>query len=219
MVESPILTGILGGTFDPVHFGHLRLAQELAERLALAEVRFVPSGVPPHRAPPAVSPAHRLEMVRRAIAGNPRFTLDQREVDKTTPGYAVDTLGELRAERGADASLCLLMGADAFLGLNTWHQWEALFDLAHIVVALRPGFFRDSWEEAMGEALRRQLARREQVVEDLRRAPAGGIVVKEMTPLDISATRIRRQLRRGASPRYLLPDAVLEYIQDNRLYS
>ncbi len=219
MVEPSVLTGILGGTFDPVHFGHLRLAQELAERLKLADVRFIPSGVPPHRAPPAVSPAHRLEMVRRAIVGNPRFTLDQREVDKTTPGYAVDTLNELRAEAGAVAPLCLLMGADAFLGLNTWHHWEALFDLTHIVVALRPGFFRDSWEEAMGEALRSQLARREQATEDLRCAPAGGIVVKEMTPLDISATRIRRQLRRGASPRYLLPEVVLEYILANQLYS
>src|SRR5450759_4649412 len=135
ITRMPSPAGILGGTFDPLHFGHLRLAQELVEGLALSEVLFVPAGLPPHRAPPFASPQQRLEMVRRGIADNPLFTLDEREIFKPTPSYTVETLLDLRRELSAMQPLCLFMGADAFLGLTAWHRWRELFDLAHIVVA------------------------------------------------------------------------------------
>ncbi|MGE5028023.1 MAG: nicotinate-nucleotide adenylyltransferase [Betaproteobacteria bacterium] len=214
------LTGILGGTFDPVHFGHLRLAQELAEGLGLGEVRFIPAGLPPHRMPPFASPPHRLEMVRLALAGNPLFTLDEREIAKPTPCYTVETLLDLRRELGVAQPLCLFMGADAFLGLNTWHRWRELFDLAHIAVVQRPGVTGLARAAAtMPADLRDELNRRlVNEPEALRGAPAGAVIVQPVTALDISATQIRQALMAGRNPRYLLPDAVLDYIRKNGLY-
>lgn len=217
-MTSPI--GILGGTFDPIHFGHLRLAQELAEGLALGEVRFIPAGLPPHRALPFSSPQQRLEMVRLGMAGNPLFALDEREIFKTTPSYTVETLQDLRRELGELRPLCLFMGADAFLGLTTWHRWRELFSLAHIVVAQRPGVAGIARAAATLPAeLREELNRRlVNEPEALRGGPSGFILVHPITALDISATQIRRELGAGRSPRYLLPDAVLDYIQTNGLY-
>lgn len=211
--------GVLGGTFDPVHFGHLRLAQEVAEQLKLDHVRFVPSGTPPHRSAPQVSAAHRLAMVRLAAGSNPLFGVDDRELRREGPGYTVDTLTELRAEFGPVRPLCLLVGADAFLDLATWSRWHELFGLAHVVVAHRPGFPVDTWQSRMPQPLAREYASRmmrQPLAVHL--APAGGIVVIGIAALDISATMIRDCARSGASPRYLLPDAVLDYIQTNRLY-
>lgn len=211
--------GIFGGTFDPVHYGHLRLAQELAVALGMREVRFVPAGRPPHRAAPKVSSAQRLDMVKLAIAGNPLFRPDEREVFKTRPCYTVETLAELRDELGESQPLCLLMGADAFLGLASWHQWQALFSLAHIVVAFRPGFPQVAWEDGMPEVLRAELKQRlTSAPECLHNTPAGHVFTQVITPLDISATYIRNSLQAGPSPRYLLPDAVLDYIHINHLY-
>ena len=212
--------GILGGTFDPLHFGHLRLAQELAEGLGLGGVRFIPAGQPPHRGQPFASPQQRLEMVRLGIAGNPLFALDEREIFKTTPSYSVETLLDLRRELGEAQSLCLFMGADAFLGLATWHRWRELFGLAHVVVAQRPGVAGIARAAAtlpaeLRDELNRRLANEPAALQD---APAGAILVQPVTALDISATQIRSDLAAGRSPRYLLPDAVLDYIQANRLY-
>lgn len=212
--------GVFGGTFDPIHYGHLRLAQELATGLGLAEVRFIPSGHPPHRGVPVVSSRQRLEMVRLGIAGNSLFSLDEREVLKQTPSYSVETLAELRRELGEDQPLCLLMGADAFLGLNTWHRWRELFELAHIVVAHRPGFplayHADSMHGDLESELQRRLQGGSRAVHE---APHGAILAHGITALGISASRIRTGLKAGESPRYLLPDAVLDYIQANRLYT
>jgi nicotinate-nucleotide adenylyltransferase len=210
--------GILGGTFDPIHYGHLRLAQELAVRLDLDGVRFIPAGTPPHRGSPRVAPGHRLEMARLAIAGNPLFALDAREAFKPTPCYTVETLTELRRELGPDRSLCLLMGADAFLGLTEWHRWRELFGLAHIAVAERPGFAGIA-RAAVPAPLKEELGRRLRAdATALRDTPAGAVVTCGVTALDISATRIRQGLQAGESPRYLLPDAVLDYIGSHRLY-
>jgi nicotinate-nucleotide adenylyltransferase len=217
---SALPLGIFGGTFDPIHFGHLRLAQELAEGLALAEVRFIPAGCPPHRGKPGVSATQRLDMVRLAIAGNERFVLDEREILKQAPSYAVETLAELRRELGGTRPLCLFLGADAFMGLATWHRWQELFDYAHIVVAQRPGFSSMAWEDNMPEALKKELHQRLQTSPQvLRETPAGAIVTFSITALDISATYIRNAIKSGKNPRYLLPDAVLQYIQQNHLYS
>ncbi len=212
--------GILGGTFDPPHFGHLRLAQELAEGLVLGEVLFIPAGLPPHRTPPFASPQQRLEMVRLGIDGNPLFALDEREIFKPTPSYTVETLLDLRRELGAIQPLCLFMGADAFLGLATWHRWRELFGLAHIVVAQRPGVAGITRAAATlpGELLGELNRRLVNEPEALRDAPSGTVLVHPVTALDISATQIRRDLAAGRSPCYLLPDAVLDYIQTNGLY-
>ena len=210
--------GIFGGTFDPIHFGHLRLAEEMAEALCLGSVRFIPAGTPPHRTRPRTDAHLRLEMVRLAIAGNPHFVLDGREVGLPRLSYTVETLTSLRAEVGPDQPLCLLLGADAFLGLTSWHRWQDLFTLAHIAVAHRPGFPQSTWKDAMPEALRAELERRMAQAQDLTSCAAGLIVTRPITALDISATHIRDTLRTARSPRYLLPNAVLDYIQSNHLY-
>jgi len=218
MSPSPPL-GLFGGTFDPVHFGHLRLAQEMADLLGLAKVRLIPAGQPPHRDTPRTAPEHRLAMVRLAAADNPLFEVDEREVLKPTPSYSVETLAGLRAELGPERSLVLLLGADAFLGLATWHRWEELFTLAHIAVAQRPGFAMESWATAMPLELRQEWEDRlTETAADIRGAPAGRIIARETTRLDISATRIRLMAGGGGNPRYLLPDAVLDYIRSNHLY-
>src|SRR5512139_1655131 len=208
--------GVFGGTFDPIHFGHLRLAEELAEAVGLSRVRFIPAGQPPHRGAPRTAAAHRLEMVRRAIAGNPRFEVDAREVQSPRPSYTVDTLTELRAELGTEQPLWLLLGADAFLDLTSWHEWRRLFDLAHIAVAARPGA-RLLQSDVMPELLRNEVSRR-QVADGPAAGPAGSVLLRQMTPLDISATAIRDTLARHRSARYLLPDAVLDYIHEHQLY-
>ena len=219
-MSSAAPIGILGGTFDPIHYGHLRLAEELAGTLKLDQVRFVPSGTPPHRAAPGVSAEHRLAMVRLATAGNDRFKVDGREVRRAGPGYTFDTLAELRAEAGGTRPLALLVGADAFLEFATWHRWHEIFSLAHIAVAHRPGYPVERWAERMPQPLAREYsARLMQQPLATHLSPAGGVVVVPFTALDISATAVRDMLRVGASPRYLLPDAVLDYIQTHRLYS
>jgi nicotinate-nucleotide adenylyltransferase len=217
MSNAPL--GIIGGTFDPIHYGHLRLAEEIGEALKLGEVRFIPSGTPPHRGEPRVTAVHRLEMVRLAVAGNSRFTVDEREVRRAGPGYTYDTLAGLRAESGG-RPIVLMLGADAFLEFATWHRWHEVFGLAHLAVAHRPGFPPEQWGARMPQPLAREYdARlmRQPLATHLQ--PAGGIVVVPFTALDISATAIRDQLGAGASPRYLLPSSVLDYIRTNNLYA
>jgi nicotinate-nucleotide adenylyltransferase len=216
--SAPI--GVLGGTFDPVHYGHLRLAEELGETLKLGEVRLIPVGTPPHRVTPHVAAEHRLEMVRIAAAGNPRLTVDERELRRAGPGYTYDTLAGLRAELGAARPLVLIVGADAFLEFASWHRWREVFGLAHIAVAHRPGFPAERWGERMPQPLAREYESRlmrQPLATHLQ--PAGGIVVVPFTALDISATAIRDRIKAGTSPRYLLPSSVLDYIRKHQLYA
>jgi len=208
--------GVFGGTFDPIHFGHLRLAEEMAQGIGLSRVMFIPAGQPPHRGAPRTAAAHRLEMVRRAVAGNPRFAVDTREVESPHPSYTVDTLTALRAELGDEQPLWLLLGADAFLELPTWHAWRRLFELAHIAVAARPGAQLMA-SDAMPEDLKNEVSQR-QVAAGSETGAAGSVLLRATTPLDISATAIRDTLARHGSARYLLPDAVLDYIHEHQLY-
>ena len=211
------LIGVFGGTFDPVHSAHLRLAEEAREHLQLDRVLWIPAGQPPHRAAPRVTSRHRLDMVRLATAGNPAFAVDAAEVETEQPSYTVLTLERLRRERGPDCSLVLLVGADAFAGLATWHRWRELFDLAHVAVSHRPGFPvgpESLPAELAGEFAGRRLAD----AAGLRGAPAGAIVTFAMTQLAISATQIRQLLANGRSARYLLPEPVLDYIEFHHLY-
>lgn len=211
------IIGVLGGTFDPVHFGHLRLGIEAMDALGLEAVRVIPVGIPPHRAKPSAPPAARLQMVRLATSSEPRFTVDASEVESQSASYTVDTLLRLRDELGPRQAFCLLLGADAFASLATWSRWERLFELTHVAVASRAGQSFDS--DALPPALSLEFNERyRESLGCLREAPAGRVVHFAMSALDISASRIRRLLARGASARYLLPDAVLDYIASNNLY-
>jgi len=209
--------GIFGGTFDPVHYGHLRLAEEACAALGLPRVLWVPAGQPPHRRAPLASSAHRLQMVRLAIAGNPRFALDAAETQSEAPSYTVDTLLRLRQEQGPLRPLILLLGADAVAGLPKWHRWQELFDLVHLAVATRPqhSLSPDDLPPPLAVHWR---ARLQQDARALAGASAGRIMSFDITALDITATHIRQALMVGRSPRYLLPDPVLDYIDRNHLY-
>jgi len=213
----PAPIGIFGGTFDPVHFGHLRMAQELAEALALDTVRLVPAAVPPHRGRPRCIAQQRREMLKLAIADNPLFVLDSCELERDGPSYTVDTLTALRASVGPDVPLCLFVGADAFNGLSTWHRWESLIDLAHIVVAHRPG--ASLAVDALPQALQTLWHERHTTrAASLHQAPAGRLLQHRITALDISSSAIREALHAGRSCRYLLPEAVRHYIHTHHLY-
>lgn len=193
---------ILGGTFDPVHVGHLRAAWEASEALD-AEVRLMPAHVPPHRASPVASAQQRVAILRAALAGQDRLTLDTRELDRNGPSYTFDTLTGLREEAGV-RPLVLLIGSDAFAGLPSWHRWRELFDLAHFGVLTRPGHV-----PSLPPELAVQVAQREVASADaLRAIPAGRVLRIAITQLEISATRVRALLREGREPRWLLPDAL-----------
>lgn len=214
LVTQPV--GLLGGTFDPIHIGHLRLAEEMADVLGMDTVRILPTGTPPHRGRPHAAAADRLAMVNLAIAGNPRFRLDEHEAHKTAPCYMVDTLTELRAELGDDRPIVLFLGADAFAGLEGWHQWRRLFALCHIAVAERPGYdLTAGLPAALGATLATRLTDKP---DDLACAPAGRVFHHAISQLDISASHIRGLIATGRSPRYLLPDTVLNYIDQHHLY-
>lgn len=205
--------GVFGGTFDPVHFGHLRSALELLEQLPLATIRFIPCRQPPHRDAPLASPEQRLALLRLALVGEARFILDDRELIRPGPSYMVDTLASLRTEH-KETPLCLILGSDAFGGLTLWHRWAELIELAHLLIMKRPG------EPLPQEARLEELleARCIRYPAQLRQQAAGFILPVEITQLAISATQIRALIKAGQSPRYLLPDAVWGYIQEKGLY-
>ena len=206
--------GLFGGTFDPIHHGHLRTALELLHSLKLGEVRFLPTGNPPHRDHTSADAAQRLEMVRAAVADQPGFTVDDREVRRTGPSYSVDTLTGLRQEF-PDRPICLLLGMDAFLGLPHWHRWKEIFDLAHVVVAHRPGW-KAPTQGPLGEVM---VDRGTGGVRDLHASPAGRIFVHAVTQLEISSTELRQLVGAGGDPRYLVPDPVRDVLRRLRCYA
>jgi len=196
---------IFGGTFDPIHIGHLRAAWEASEALD-AEVRIVPAKIPPHRPQPVASASERAAMLRAALVGQDRLTLDLRELEREGPSYTFDTLTSLRAEIGSARPLVLLIGADAFAGLSEWHRWRELFDLAHMCVLTRPAQI-----PAMPDALAAEVASRTvEEIADLRDGAAGCLLNMVVSALGISATRIRALLADGREPRWLVPQAVLD---------
>ena len=206
--------GILGGTFDPIHFGHLRMAIELYEALDLMKVHIVPCYQPVHRKMPAASPAQRLAMVECAIASEPALFADDREIRRQMPSYTIETLLELRQEM-PNTPLCLLVGIDAFLGFTSWNRWEEILNNAHIIVAHRPQYHLPATgliAELMKERLQSEIA---YIHENM----AGGILFRPITSLEISASDIRKQIAMGRNPRYLLPNGVYEYIKQHGTYS
>lgn len=206
--------GVLGGTFNPVHYGHLRSALELVECLQLDHLRLMPCAIPPHRAAPDC-PAHdRAAMVELAVADEPGLHCDDRELQRSGPSYTIDSLEALRAELGDRHSLCLVMGCDAVRKIDTWHRWEELLSVAHIVLLARPG-----WQLPDAGLVADWLAENRRSDRSwIRRQRHGTILVEELRPLAISATEIRHLLQAGRSARYLLPDRVLDYIEQQQLY-
>ena len=205
--------GIFGGTFDPIHYGHLRSAFEVLEALEFSEVRFMPAGNPPHRETTHADGPTRVALVQAAIDGEPRFILDDRELRREGPSYSVDTLLDLRAEF-AHRSLCLVVGMDAFLGLPQWHQWREILELAHLVVAHRPG-----WQAPQSGTLGELLADRgTDRVQDLHESRAGRVYVRAVTQLEISSSAIRELVRAGRDPRYLVPDPVRRLLAESGCY-
>ena len=207
------MIGIFGGSFDPIHLGHLRAALELAQALGLAQVRFMPCRQPPHRSLPLASAEHRVALLEAALRSEPAFHLDTRELHRDGPSYTVDTLLSLRAELGA-APLCLILGMDAFQGFSTWHRWQEVIELAHLVVAHRPG-----WTPPRSGTVAELLAQRQvRGGAQLRQRSGGHILLWPVTPLDISSSHIRALVAEGRSPRYLVPEAVWELIQARNIY-
>ncbi|MBM4207853.1 MAG: nicotinate-nucleotide adenylyltransferase [Gammaproteobacteria bacterium] len=204
------MIGIFGGTFDPIHYGHLRSALEVSEIFGLDEVRLIPSAQPPHRDLPVASAVMRLHMLELAIINQPQFVIDQRELNRQGKSYMVDTLSSLRDEL-SQQPLLLFIGSDAFNKLTSWHQWQRLFDYAHIAVLTRPGYVINELDPFFTQ---RQTGDRRQ----LSRQISGLLFFQPITQLDISATNIRQIVAAGRNPRFLLPDAVISYINEQQLY-
>ncbi|HHJ13184.1 MAG TPA: nicotinate-nucleotide adenylyltransferase [Gammaproteobacteria bacterium] len=206
---------ILGGTFDPVHFGHLRPALEVQQALGVARLDLLPCRQPPHRAAPVLPAAARLELLRLAVAAEPALGVDARELEREGPSWMVDTLSSLRAGMGDDEPLCLALGMDALAGLAGWHRWREIPDLCHLVVMQRPG--RD-WP-ATGEVAAWLAGARTDEIDRLHAQPAGLACPVPVTQLDISASAIRAGLAAGRNMRYLLPAVVLERIRQENWYA
>ncbi len=205
--------GIFGGTFDPVHYGHLRAALEAMESLQLQDFRMLPAGTPPHRANTFAPAEHRLAMLKLALSRYPELQVDEREVRREGASYMVDTLSEIRRKEG-DAPILLMIGQDAVNVLDKWHEWRSLFDLAHLVIMRRPES-KHIYSGALFEQVQPRL------VSDplaLQNSPSGLVLPLEVTQLAISSTEIRRQIYAGLSPRFLLPDPIIDYILEHSLY-
>ena len=209
--------GLLGGTFNPIHFGHLRLAQDIAEALDLDEVRFIPSANPPHKTAPTVSAQHRAQMVQLAIENNPLFRLDPRELNRAGASYTIDTLISIRQEIGVKTSLCLMMGTDAFSKFDTWYRWQEILDYCHIILVQRRinAVSQPPLNKDIEFFLKSHYSEH---ADDLFNQICGLIHMQSITTLDISSTAIRAACTQKQVPRYLVPQIVIDYIVTNKLY-
>jgi len=205
---------ILGGTFDPVHFGHLRPALDVQQALGTACVHLLPCREPPHRAAPLATAEQRLELLQLAVANEPALGIDERELCREGPSYMVDTLESLRTEKGSEP-VCLVLGMDALLGLDRWHRWQDIPALCHLVVMQRPG---SPWPQ-QGELADWVNTARVTDVSVLNSQAAGCVIGVPVTQMAVSSTQIRDLLAAGQSPRYLLPDAVLNRIRQEKWYA
>lgn len=205
--------GILGGTFDPVHFGHLRLAMEIQQDVNLEHIRMLPCYQPVHRPPPVASAEDRLAMLQSAVEYEPALQVDEREIQRHEPSYMVDTLESLKQDFDS-ARICLIMGNDAFLNFNHWHRWEHILELCHIIVAHRP-HYNVATQSILHNKLNMHFTQNKS---DLFSQASGKIYFQKITSLEIAATDIREQIKEGYNPRYLLPEQVYEYIREHNLY-
>lgn len=209
------LHALFGGTFDPIHFGHLRPVEALAQQTGLQRVTLLPNNVPPHRPQPEASAVQRVAMLRCAIRGLPLFEIDTRELQRDTPSWTVTTLEAWRAERGAEQPLGFIIGQDSLLSLAKWHRWQDLLSLCHLLVCQRPGYPTRFDAPEMQQWLEQHLA---QDIRQLHQQPAGHIWLAETPLYDISATEIRRRRHQNQPCDDLLPAAVIDYIDREGLY-
>ena len=213
--DNKMAVALFGGTFNPVHNGHLRIASELAELLPISELRMMPCGVPPHRDKKMVSAQQRLEMLQIGIGhDNPALTIEDIELQRTTPSYSIDTVNLIRRNLGPSVPLILCLGMDALASISSWHRWEQLLDFCHIAVSSRPGFAapkKGPLYEWINQHCCADLSKLEE-------RPAGHIYFCDLTMLAVSSTIIRDKVKNKESIRYMTPDSVVNYIQQHRLY-
>lgn len=207
--------GILGGTFNPIHYGHLRIALETAEAFGLNQVKFLPASKPPLKTQPDVTAKQRAEMVQLAIASNPQFSLDTRELERDGPSYTLDTLASLRTEHQKDA-LCLIIGTDAFVRFDQWHRWHQILDYCHLIVVSRPTTGHLQLSMPLDKLLQQHQT---DDIKQLSKRTHGLIAMHTVTALDISSSQIRNLVRAHQNPAYLCPESVIQYIQDHHLYT
>lgn len=215
MSDSADLHACFGGTFDPIHYGHLKSVESLATLTGLQKVTLLPNNVPPHRPQPEASPAQRVAMIELAIAGNPLFDVDLREMRRSTPSFTIETLAELRAERGPLQPLAFIIGQDSLLTLPGWHRWQDLLSLCHLLVCQRPGYSSEMPSPAQQQWLEQHLTHQPEI---LRSQPAGKILIAATPLVAISATEIRERRHQNRSDADLLPPEVSQYIDREGLY-
>ena len=206
--------GVFGGTFDPVHYGHLCMARELKRHFQLDEMRLVPCHIPPHRDTPIATPEQRLAMLRLAVAESEELTIDTLELENSEPSYSLHTLQMLRSQLGGDVSLALAIGMDSLASLNSWFEWRRLLEFGHLIVAARPGWQCPSAGE-LGEYIAQHLG----TVDDVQQSSHGKIVVVELSLLPVSATQIRAAIGQGEEIKELVPEPVRRYIREHSLYA
>ncbi|MCC8378204.1 MULTISPECIES: nicotinate-nucleotide adenylyltransferase [unclassified Xenorhabdus] len=215
-LNSPIIHALFGGTFDPIHYGHLRPVEALAKLAGLKQVILLPNHVPPHRPQPEATAQQRLEMVRLAVQDNPLFTVDTRELQRQTPSYTIDTLKSFREEVGEQCPLAFIIGQDSLQSIHTWHRWSELLDICHLLVCSRPGYARQLSTPEMQEWLEQHKI---DTPAPLSHKSHGYIYLAETPLLDISATDIRRRHQQGLNCDDLLPPLIQNYIDSQQLYS
>ncbi len=212
--EARKLIAVYGGTFNPIHQGHLQAADEVSTLCDVDRLVLVPASIPPHRAAPSVTFEHRLRMVELAISGRPSWRVDDREDQRDAPSYTIDTLASFRNELGLDVSLAFCVGSDAFQSINTWHRWEELTDFAHVIVAQRCDMIAPLNSAVEKWSASKVLSAPSQ----LRDRPSGGVLHLSQRPMNCSSSDIRATLAQGTSPNLLIPEPVSQYIQQHHLY-
>tara|TARA_B100000686_G_scaffold347148_1_gene435229 strand:- start:4021 stop:4686 length:666 start_codon:yes stop_codon:yes gene_type:complete len=213
------LIGIFGGTFDPIHYGHLRVAEDIVRTVGLKKLYFVPAGIPRLRTAPEALPQHRVEIVRLVIQNNPNFILDEREIYRDGVSSSIDSMREFKQEFGGEVNLCFVLGIDAFIKFAEWDNWKEFFNLCHLIISTRPGYICTSINDLLPKELKEECSQRWVInADDMKNHTNGLIFISSTTMLDISATSIRKNIVTGKSVRGLVPDVAINYISDNKLY-
>jgi nicotinate-nucleotide adenylyltransferase len=212
-----VYIGIFGGTFNPVHFGHLRSAEEICDRFKMKEVVFIPSAIPPHKSRSDIEdPVHRLKMVNLAVTGNPYFTVSEIEIHRKGKSYSIDTIRQIKKNCPSD-DLAFIMGIDAFLEIHTWHKYKQIFSECDFIITSRPGAPKRSFIKSMPDEVLNQFKRKKngRIFEH---ESGKKVHFTEVTDLDISASSLRSIVRNKRTLRYLTPRRVIDYIKENKLY-
>ena len=209
------MIGILGGTFNPIHNGHIYLAERLQQNLGFEAIRFMPASIPALKDSPNVSAEQRADMVKLAIADHSNFQIDTRELERTGPSYSIDSLISLRKELGNTVSICWLIGSDAFAKLNTWHRWSDLLDYCHFVVVKRPHSEDLNWDAEVELLVE---AHQTIDVNALKNSASGKVLIQEIEALDISSTQIRQHIASKTDVGDVMLSSVINFIQQHQLY-